>query len=87
MVLTPQPLVSVSGLGIATISGALNRQPTYVNWIVQGVGDQVTFQITEACAFVCGPRQIVPEAGPSAVLLALALTGLAVLRRVTLPNA
>ncbi|HEV3409773.1 MAG TPA: hypothetical protein VG095_05740, partial [Chthoniobacterales bacterium] len=75
--------VSVSGDGIATISGAINRQPTYLQFSLQALNGQTSFLVGfESCIpGQCpgGPR-LVPENGSALTFLALAITSLLALR-------
>jgi len=71
--------VSLSGQGVATISGAINRDPTFASFSVQGTGNSFTFTIIQSSTSASG--QQVPDGGSAIALLGVAVMGLEVLRR------
>jgi hypothetical protein len=74
-----QGAVSLSGSGISTISGVINRDATFATFSAQGTGNGFTFQIVQASNTSVG--QAVPDGGSTVALLGLAIMGLAVVRR------
>ena len=72
-------LVSLQGLGIGTISGAINRDPTFVSFAIQGIGGQVE-SIHFSC-FTCGPVPRVAESGSALALLGIAVASLTIFHR------
>jgi len=71
--------VSLSGQGVATISGAINRDPTFATFSVQGTGNSFTFTIVQSSTSASG--RAVPDGGSAIALLGAAVMGLEVLRR------
>lgn len=71
--------VSLSGTGVATIAGAVNRDPTFANFSVQGTGNNFTFTIVQSSTSANGAA--VPDGGSAIALLGVAVMGLEVLRR------
>ena len=71
--------VSLSGTGVATIAGAINRDPTFANFSVQGTGNNFTFTIVQSSTSANG--RPVPDGGSAIALLGVAVMGLEVLRR------
>ena len=76
-----QPAVSIIGTGIATIGGAINRQPTYITFAVQGIRNEFVFEQIQSCAGGCGPPRLVPDGGSTILLLALSVVASLQLRR------
>ncbi|MDQ6626493.1 MAG: VPDSG-CTERM sorting domain-containing protein [Verrucomicrobiota bacterium] len=71
--------VSLQGNGIATIAGAINRDPTFASFSVQGTGNNFTFTIVQSSTSANG--QAVPDGGSAIALLGVAVMGIEVLRR------
>jgi hypothetical protein len=69
--------VSLQGTGVAFISGAINRDPTFATFSVQGTGNNFSFQIIQASNSVAG----VPDGGSAIALLGMGVMGLEFLRR------
>ena len=81
-----QNAVSVTGLGIATISGAINREPTYLNFSLQAKDNEAFFVLGQLFCIPgqCNPPpRLVPEASSSIVLLVLACLALQIVRWTT----
>lgn len=80
--------VSLQGSGAATISGAINRDPTLINFSLQGLVDaqgniaQFEFSMLQTCTIgPCGPVPApTPESGSGIALLTVALAAVAGLR-------
>ena len=72
--------VSLQGTGIAFISGAINRDPTFATFSVQGTGNNFTFEIIQSST-TTNPNQRVPDGGSAIALLGMGVMGLEVLRR------
>jgi hypothetical protein len=75
--------LSLSGTGVAFITGTISRDPTPGTFSIQGVLDDFTYTVASAIPSVCNtaPCPQVPEAGSSISLVVFAVTGLALLRR------
>ncbi len=71
--------VSLQGTGTAFIAGAINRDPTFATFSVQGTGNNFTFRIVQSSTSANG--QAVPDSGMTVSLLGLAVTGLGFARR------
>ena len=73
---------NVYGDGIATISGAFNREPTYLTFSLQGLGGDTFFTILpDTCipGQCSGGPRLVPEGGSPLTLLVMGFAALAVL--------
>ncbi len=73
--------VALSGQGIATISGAINRDPTFASFSVQGTGNAFTFTIIQSSTSASGQQVGVPDGGSAIALLGVGLIALEVMRR------
>ncbi len=71
--------VAITGQGVVTISGTINRDPTPITFSVQGTGggSAATFTMVQASG---GPVLRTPESGSALALLASGAIGLGVLR-------